>query len=140
MGVGGLNFKHAGQVGQMLHGIVNNVAEDAVGMLILDTFNATIPRAELEPDYWFDSDSARWQRQVKYHRTVEGGEAWPCGGHARVEGDERTSVCTSGPIHGTRGAHAPCALFNRARASASMAPDTGWLAGLRERRGAAALA
>ena len=88
VGLGGLNFKHARQVGQMLHGIVNNVAEDAVGMLILDTFNATIPRAELEPEYWFDSNSERWQRQVKYHRTVEGGVAGPCGGHARVEGHE----------------------------------------------------
>ena len=48
----------------MLHGIVNNVAEDSVGMLILDTFNATIPRAELEPEYWFDSASTQWQRQV----------------------------------------------------------------------------
>jgi len=40
-------------------GVVNNVAEDAVGMLILDTFNATIPRSQLEPLYLYDSASAK---------------------------------------------------------------------------------
>ena len=37
----------APQIGHMVHGVVNNVAEDAVGLLILDTFNATIPHTQV---------------------------------------------------------------------------------------------
>ena len=83
----------APQPGQMVPAVVNNVAEDAVrharrahtharitqthgkqteltqtfsqvGLLILDTFNATIPRAHLEPDYEFDASGASWRLQA----------------------------------------------------------------------------
>jgi DNA-directed RNA polymerase subunit E'/Rpb7 len=37
----------APQIGHMVHGVVNNVAEDSVGLLILDTFNATIPHTQV---------------------------------------------------------------------------------------------
>ena len=50
--------------GRALAGVVNNVAEDAVGLLILDTFNATIPHTQLAPSFAFDSENSVWRRQV----------------------------------------------------------------------------
>jgi DNA-directed RNA polymerase subunit E'/Rpb7 len=50
----------APETGSIISGIVNNLADDTVGLLILDTFNAVIPRDEMPPDFAFDYKESSW--------------------------------------------------------------------------------
>jgi DNA-directed RNA polymerase subunit E'/Rpb7 len=50
----------APETGSIISGTVNNLADDAVGLLILNTFNAVIPRDEMPPDFTFDYKESVW--------------------------------------------------------------------------------
>ena len=54
----------APEVGSVITGIVNNLADDTVGLLILNTFNAVIPRDDMPNDYAFDYDAAVWRSKT----------------------------------------------------------------------------
>ncbi|KAJ1485152.1 hypothetical protein T484DRAFT_1794751 [Baffinella frigidus] len=45
----------APQPGQTISGVVNNVADDSLGLLILDTFNAVIPIEQLSKSFRYDA-------------------------------------------------------------------------------------
>jgi DNA-directed RNA polymerase subunit E'/Rpb7 len=50
----------APETGSIISGIVNNLADDTVGLLILNTFNAVISRDEMPPDFAFDYKESSW--------------------------------------------------------------------------------
>ena len=50
----------APETGSIISGIVNNLADDTVGLLILNTFNAVIPRDEMPLDFAFDYKKSSW--------------------------------------------------------------------------------
>jgi DNA-directed RNA polymerase subunit E'/Rpb7 len=64
----------APEKGSIISGIVNNLAEDTVGLLILDTFNAVIPKDEIPPDFAFDYKGSSWTSSTSGQRISIGSE------------------------------------------------------------------
>jgi DNA-directed RNA polymerase subunit E'/Rpb7 len=54
----------APEEGSVISGIVNNLADDSVGLLILNTFNAVIPKNEMPKTYSFDYGASVWKSKT----------------------------------------------------------------------------